>query len=159
MEVFLCDTIVKYVMSEEAHKQHFVQTYDPLATQNFPMKAIYAKYKTLDKIIKDSLSAIVYHDLELVSKLYKKNTGVDVNPNDIIREAIKIRHDIVHRNGKDKEGNPYSNYALSVKVPASKTDGVIEYETVDVTTDESGKGNRRYSVPYRSDCHRRPVYQ
>lgn len=42
---------------------------------------------------------------------------------------------------KDKEGNPYSNYALSVKVPASKTDGVIEYETVDVTTDESGKAS------------------
>lgn len=106
MEAFLCDTIVKYVMANENHKQKFVQTYKPLAEQKFPMSAIYSKYNSLDMLIKDALTNIIYHKTELVKKLYKDNIGIDIQPDDVIIDAINIRHDIVHRNGKDKEGNP-----------------------------------------------------
>ncbi len=105
LEVFLCDTIVSYVLSCEAHKQTFVQKYKPLAEQKFPMKSIYAKYNSLDKIIKGALTSIVYHDLDLVRKLYKNVADIDLAPTKEIEDAIDIRHDIVHRNGKDKDGN------------------------------------------------------
>lgn len=105
LEVFLCDTIVSYVLSCEAHKQKFVQNYEPLAEQKFPMKSIFAKFNSLDKLIKGALTSIVYHDVELVRKLYKNVIGIELPPTKEIEEAIEIRHDIVHRNGKDKEGN------------------------------------------------------
>ena len=105
LEVYLCDTIVSYVLSCEAHKQKFVQNYEPLAEQKFPMKSIFAKFNSLDKLIKGALTSIVYHDVELVRKLYKNVIGIELPPTKEIEEAIEIRHDIVHRNGKDKEGN------------------------------------------------------
>lgn len=105
LEAFLCDTIIKFVMKDDERKRHFLQTYEPLANQNFPMKCIYDKYKSLDIIIKRALTSIVYHDLKLVDKLYVNNTGITLNPCKEIKDAIAIRHDIVHRNGKDKEGN------------------------------------------------------
>ena len=105
MEAFLCDTIVNYVMSNEKHKQIFVQTYKPLGDQQFPMSAIYSKYNSLDMLIRNALTAIVYHDIKLVKNLYKNNIGIDVQPDEVIMTAIKTRHDIVHRNGKDKDGN------------------------------------------------------
>lgn len=40
---------------------------------------------------------------------------------------------------KDNDGNPYSNYTLSVKVPTGKNNGVIEYETIEAVTDENGR--------------------
>lgn len=105
LEVFLCDTIVSYVLSSDAHKQRFVQKYEPLAEQKFPMKSIYAKFNSLDKLIKGALTSIVYHDVDLVRKLYKNVIGIDLPHTKDIEDAIEIRHDIVHRNGKDKEGN------------------------------------------------------
>lgn len=104
LEAFLCDTIVNYVLSCEAHKRRFVQKYEPLAKQNFQMSAIYAKYENLDKIIKGALTSIVYHDIELVRKLYKKVADIELPKTKTIEDAILIRHDIVHRNGKDKDG-------------------------------------------------------
>ena len=105
LEAFLCDTIVSYVLECDEHKKRFVQSYEPLATQKFQMSAIYAKYQGLDKIIKGALVSIVYHDIELVRKLYKKTANIDLPDTKEIEEAIQVRHNIIHRNGKDKEGN------------------------------------------------------
>ena len=116
MEAFLCDTIVNYVLSCEAHKRRFVQKYEPLAKQQFQMSAIYAKYESLDKIIKGALTSIVYHDIDLVRKLYKNVVDIDLPYTKAIEEAIQIRHDIVHRNGKDKDGNLHSVTRIDVEI-------------------------------------------
>lgn len=105
LETFLCGTIVNYVLSCETHKRRFVQNYEPLATQKFQMSAIYAKYESLDIIIRGALTSIVYHNIEHVRKLFKKVADIELPNTKIVEEAITIRHDIIHRNGKDKEGN------------------------------------------------------
>ena len=116
MEAFLCDTIVNFVLSCEAHKRRFVQKYEPLASQKFQMSAIYAKYESLDKIIKGALTSIVYHDIDLVRKLYKNVADIELPYTKAIEEAIQIRHDIVHRNGKDKDGNLHSVTRVDVEI-------------------------------------------
>lgn len=116
LEAFLCDTIVNYVLSSEAHKRWFVQKYAPLADQKFQMSAIYAKYESLDKIIKSALTSIVYHDIKLVRKLYKKVADIELPNTKAIEDAIAIRHDIVHRNGKDKEGNLHTVTKTDVEI-------------------------------------------
>lgn len=128
METFLNDTIVKYVMENEERKRHFVQTYQPLATQNFPMSSIFDKYKSLDSIIRNALAAIVYHDLKLVNKLYESNTGIPIDPCKEIKDAIVIRHDIVHRNGKDKDGNT----RVITKEDVTKLANVVENFIFDI---------------------------
>lgn len=105
MEAFLSDTIIKQVLSSDDNKKKFLQTYEPLAEQKFPMKAIFAKYDMLDSIIRGALTRIVYHDLDLVGRIYKNTLGVQLPKVKEIDEAIQIRHHIVHRNGKDKDGN------------------------------------------------------
>ena len=116
MEAFLCDTIVNYVLSCEVHKRRFVQKYEPLASQKFQMSAIYAKYESLDKIIKESLTSIVYHDIKLVRELYKKVADIELPYTKAIEDAIHIRHDIVHRNGKDKDGNLHTVTKVDVEM-------------------------------------------
>lgn len=105
LEAFLSDTIIKQVLSSDENKKKFLQTYEPLAEQKFPMKAIFAKFDMLDSIIRGALTSIVYHDLGLVGKIYKNTLGVQLPKVKEIDDAIQIRHHIVHRNGKDKEGN------------------------------------------------------
>ena len=105
MEAFLSDTIIKQVLNSDENKKKFLQTYEPLAEQKFPMKAIFAKFDMLDSIIRGALTSIVYHDLDLVGKIYKNTLGVQLPKVKEIDDAIQIRHHIVHRNGKDKDGN------------------------------------------------------
>lgn len=80
------------------------------------MSAIYAKYDSLDMIIKGALTSIVYHDIELVRKLYKKVADIELPTTKSIEEAIQIRHDIVHRNGKDKDGNLHTVTRTDVEI-------------------------------------------
>ena len=116
LEAFLCDTIVNYVLSCETHKRRFVQNYEPLATQKIQMSAIYAKYECLDTIIRGALTRIVYHNIELVRKLYKKVVDIELPNTELVEDAITIRHDIVHRNGKDKEGNFHTVTRIDVEI-------------------------------------------
>lgn len=105
MEAFLSDTIIKQVLSSDENKKKFIQNYEPLAEQKFPLKSIYDKYKELDSIVRQTLTSIVYHDLKKVSKIYENTLGVQLPKVKEIDDAIQIRHHIVHRNGKDKDGN------------------------------------------------------
>ena len=145
LEAFLCDTIVSYVLSSEAHKRKFVQRYKPLATQNFPMSAIYTKYEALDTIIKGALTSIVYHDIVLVRTLYKNIINIDLPNAKAIEEAIHIRHDIVHRNGKDKDGNLHTIQRADVEILLEhvkdfiyEIDGLVSLATLSEATPDAG---------------------
>lgn len=105
METFLCDTLKQYVMSDKEHKKRFVSTYKDFNDMNLKYSQIYEKYDSLDNVIKNKLNDILYHNIPKVNNVYKKVIGIDIKPDDIVFKAIDKRHDIVHRNGKDKEGN------------------------------------------------------
>lgn len=105
METFLCDTLKQYVMSDKEQKKRFVSTYEPLKKGKLTYGEIYEKYDSLDDIIKEKLAEIIYHRMEQVSEIYKNVIDIDINPSEKIYRAIQNRHNIVHRNGKDKEGN------------------------------------------------------
>ncbi len=62
-------------------------------------------------MVREYLVNIIYHNLSKVQNLYK--TVLEIKfPNNLspIYKAISIRHDIVHRNGKSKDGQ-----ALTIK--------------------------------------------
>ena len=55
-------------------------------------------------IAKKYLSQIVWHDIARVMPMYRDVLEVDFQDETPIFRAIKIRHDLVHRNGKTKDG-------------------------------------------------------
>jgi hypothetical protein len=59
----------------------------------------------LEEEIRNYLLDLIWHNLEKIKPMYKFTLGIDF-PNDLkpLFQAIVIRHDIVHRNGKTKEG-------------------------------------------------------
>ena len=48
---------------------------------------------------------IIYHKLDVVKNLYKSTFNIDLGNIGTLMKAIQKRHDIVHRNGHDKNGN------------------------------------------------------
>lgn len=87
---------------------------------------------------------IIYHKLPRVKNIYNSVLGINLGEKIVISDLMKcigIRHDIVHRNGKDKEGNLQDiskEDVLELAEKVSKFIGNIECEFIlqDVNSDE-----------------------
>jgi hypothetical protein len=60
--------------------------------------------------VKEHLQGVLYHNLAKVAVLYRLALQVDIWPDKQTQNelffAVSRRHDYVHRNGNDKDGNP-----------------------------------------------------
>ena len=105
METFLSDAFIHKVMTENQYFEAFVATNLEFNKQKIPLSEVLAQAKALESTVKSNLLRVVWHNLERVSNMYKDTLGVSF-PHDLgdLNRAVIKRHDIVHRNGKDKDG-------------------------------------------------------
>lgn len=106
LEAYLSDTAISKIMADEVIKHKYVKTSLYFKEQKFALADIYDKIDTMDNAIVKRLRDIIYHNLPVVRALYKCTFNVELGDISEVMKAIQIRHDIVHRNGHDKDGNP-----------------------------------------------------
>lgn len=111
MEAYLSDTLIDN-SEKDAFLQKSVEGNTDLKNQTFPMNEIYKRFANVKQALKGVLLGVIYHDLGKVIKLYQAHLGVLLfedkdgkDPNRMLFGAVKMRHNFVHRNGKDKNGN------------------------------------------------------
>ena len=109
MEVYLSDTMKTNVVNREATKRQFVRKSEALKRdKNFSLNDIYEEMEKIDgKIIKE-IDETSFHSMKVVPALFKSVLDCTF-PEDkvgILKDKVDIRHDIVHRNGKDVNGKP-----------------------------------------------------
>lgn len=106
MEAYLADIFIRAVKHPSV-KRRFVESYDKFKNSTRkPLSDIYHQFDSLDKVIEEELFSLSFHHIPTVTKLYQECLLVSFPPDilkDIARSVI-IRHDIVHRNGRDKKG-------------------------------------------------------
>lgn len=109
LEAYLSDTFIKLIMSDPGAKQKLLATDPELKKAKFTLAEIHADPDFVDKKIRLHLRGLMYHNLSKIELLFRSTLGVEIfsptsNRDDIFR-AIEYRHDCVHRNGFDKDGN------------------------------------------------------
>lgn len=106
IETFLSDAFISKVMGTRKYFEAFVKTNPDFKQQKFALSEILDAMDQLESTVKTHLLEVVWHNLKRVSEMYKATLSVDF-PSELgdIYRAILKRHDIVHRNGKDKDGN------------------------------------------------------
>lgn len=107
MEAYLSDTLIKYVTENEAYLRKFTETYKPFKNQTFTTDKIFTRMDHIKDIVKEELRNLMYHDLPKIKSIFMDSLGIDVGVIKELCKAVLIRHDIVHRNGKDKEGKEH----------------------------------------------------
>ncbi|SEB27626.1 HEPN domain-containing protein [Paenibacillus sp. 276b] len=105
LETYLSDAFINTVTKKNSYKRKFVKTFKDFSEHKFGLNDIYDKFDNLEKTITKALLEVIYHNIPKVKGMYKDTLGVSF-PKDIelIYAAVTKRHDIVHRNGKDKTG-------------------------------------------------------
>ncbi|MCF2872673.1 hypothetical protein L0664_16495 [Octadecabacter sp. G9-8] len=107
LEVFLADTLILTVTNSAKAQEKLLSSGSlGIGKNNFILSnAIgvqdFAKTKLLEY-----LRAVSFHDIMKVNRLFSIGLGINILPEgkelEMIKKAIRMRHDCVHRNGVDK---------------------------------------------------------
>lgn len=105
METYLCDAFINKVIGDEKLLRKFVETSSHFSDQKVQASDIYNKMENINDEVKRYLLDLIWHNLKRIKPIYKDTLDVDFphDVGDIFRDIMK-RHDIVHRNGKTKNG-------------------------------------------------------
>lgn len=102
LETYLLDTLLRIII-DPAKLKDFSKSFSPLKNMSFKLNEIYDKIDEIETIIKSEIYKIQFHNLRTVYKMYE-TVGVKFPPMGEMLKWIEIRHDLVHRNGKTKDG-------------------------------------------------------
>lgn len=107
MEAYLSDTMKRYVLNRHAIKRRFVESYSSFTNKKIQANTVFSFMDSLDREITNEIDKISFHNINLVTGLYKNVLLCEFPKDKVARlsDSVDIRHDIVHRNGfnKDKE--------------------------------------------------------
>lgn len=108
MEAFLADTLITEVFSDEDKLRNLLAKDIEIKKQQFTLKDIASDKGIVENTVKAYLRKILYHNLGKVHFLYKVALNIDLKINENewkhLHKAILHRHDCVHRNGFNSNG-------------------------------------------------------
>lgn len=109
LEAYLSDVIKHLILAWPKALENLVnddQTCKELSFGKYTLSQIIKDPDFVTTTVLDSLSTVLYHNipkaLRILRAILKKNIEIDIEH---ICKYCDIRHDLVHRNGKDKDGN------------------------------------------------------
>jgi hypothetical protein len=89
--------------------QRLIDKDDELAKEKFTLAEISKDPELVERRVREHLRSIPYHNLARVDVLYNIALGIRIlnltTDKASLFKAVMLRHDCVHRNGFDKDGN------------------------------------------------------
>lgn len=109
LEAYLGDTLINAVMDDATAMQHLIEQDGDLAREKFTLAEISKEPALVEHKVREHLRSILYHNLAKVDVLYNIALGIsildDAKDKESLFKAVMLRHDCVHRNGFDKDGD------------------------------------------------------
>lgn len=140
LETYLGDAFVNNVMAKPELLRTLVETTPEFKNSKISLSEIFKEHDDIQSKVEKHLAKILWHRLHDVSSMYKYTLNVNF-PRDTgdIYNAIKIRHDIVHRNGKNKDGNEIILMPDDVRALIQKTETLVNH--IDLAISEKFKAS------------------
>lgn len=108
LEAYLNDTLMGAVRDNNAVFTSLVTNNDKLKIIRLPLEQLVTQPDLLKTTVLRHLSGLMYHNLAVVTALYKDAFNFNILPDEPSRNRlyadILLRHDCVHRNGSNKDG-------------------------------------------------------
>lgn len=110
LEAYLADTLINLVKNDSDAMKRLISGDSDLRAKKFSLSDISANAQLVEQEVLSHLRSIVYHNIPKVRALYKIAADLDIfelldATKDRLFKAIEYRHDCVHRNGRDSQGN------------------------------------------------------
>ena len=125
LETYLSDAFINTVLSNENYLRSFFTSFKDFREQKLGMNEIFDLASKREEIAKKAMLEVIYHNLPKVSKMYEGTLDIVFPKFSEIQKAVSIRHDLVHRNGKNKDGIESSIDSIMVDDIISKVESFI----------------------------------
>ena len=128
METYLGDALKSAIISDKYYIESAAINLIDLSKKRFTLSEILKKNDGVNEIVLSHVSKYLYHDVPKVLNIYKAILGIRVDYNiENICIDTKIRHDIVHRNGKTSDGKYISIDNQSLQITISSIVNFIKH--------------------------------
>ena len=104
METFLADVFINLTFDNDKYFRNFIETHPEFRKRKFELKEIYEQYDKLKETAKIVMLDTIYHNLPTVREMYRDTFEIEFPKIKDAYEYVLKRHDLVHRNGKTKDG-------------------------------------------------------
>ncbi|WP_206669068.1 hypothetical protein [Flavobacterium pectinovorum] len=104
MESFLSDVFINLIFDNDNYFKNFIKTHPEFKQRKFELREIFEETDRLEETAKKIMLDTIYHNLPVIKEMYEDTFEIKFPS---IKEVFKYvfqRHDLVHRNGKTKNG-------------------------------------------------------
>lgn len=108
VETYLSDLFISAVGNDKSLLRKFVETTPEFKSEKISVSDVFKAVEEIEKKARSYLTDVVWHHLNRVKPMFKDTLDIAF-PNDIstLFKAVLVRHDLVHRNGKKKDGGEH----------------------------------------------------
>ncbi len=128
LETYLSDCFTQIILKNKKLKLSLIASIPELNEKKYYLKDAQIWLDNIDENIIEILQNISFHNLGRVIGMYKNVLGVSF-PDDLgaIFNAINTRHDIIHRNGKDKTSKIVHITKKDIEVLVESIDHLVDH--------------------------------
>lgn len=106
LETYLWETMTYAVANDPKVARNIITKFSFFSDQKFSLGSIYSKIDSLESLVKSYLQDTVWHKWTDVTKLISRGLGIVPPSFSAFAEPTTKRHDIIHRSGHTKDGEP-----------------------------------------------------
>ena len=115
----MSDTFINRVLNDNLLVQAYIDSEPKFKDRKIPFKDILREAKRVNDEARNELLEVLWHNVAKVKQMYAQVLHIDLGEMGSIARAIQVRHDIVHRNGRRKDGS-------TVLVDSNAVEGVVQ---------------------------------
>lgn len=104
LETFLSEVFIVLTLSNKKYLESFVATFPEFKKSKFTLSEIFTQHEKIFETTKKAMLDIIYHNLPVVKNMYISTFEIKFPEIGEVNKFIVKRHDLVHRNGKTKDG-------------------------------------------------------
>jgi hypothetical protein len=105
METYFKDALINTVLRHEKFLRKFVETFENFKKEKFTLNEFFKCQNEIKEKSKKAMFDLIYHDIPKIKGIYRDTLNIDFGNIGTIAKYVSMRHDLVHRNGKTKEGD------------------------------------------------------
>jgi hypothetical protein len=108
IETYLSDFFISSISSDPLLLRRLVETSPDFKAEKISTSELFKALEQIEQRVRTYLMDVVWHHLTRIKPMFRDALGVEF-PTDMsgLFKAVLVRHDIVHRNGRTKEGQEH----------------------------------------------------
>lgn len=115
LEAYLADTMAFWVRHDKEALRQFISCNKDFKQVSLNLNQLFERLDTLDDDVKQYLQSLIWHRLDKIKPMIQTGLGIVVPDIGELMKEVVIRHDIVHRAGRTRDGGVVSVSAEDVR--------------------------------------------